>query len=574
MTTVTTPTTPAGIRKYIPILDWLPHYQAAWLRSDLLAGLIAAAVVIPQAMAYATMAGLPVQVGLYVALLPMFVYAILGSSRRLSVSSTSPIAILTGTVLLTMVGPASSPSDYIVPAATLAFLVGLFLLLASLLRLGFLADFISKPVLTGFLAGIGVVIITSQLGKVLGITVPSGPTLRTLGLVITSLNQINWPTALLSTATLAILIFLPRLVPGLPAALVAVAFGIALSAFFNLSALGITLVGEVPSGLPSFSPPDLSLVGSLWLPAIGIALLAFTESSAMARSFRKFGEPVPDANQELIALGMANIAGGLFQAFPASGGESQTAVNANAGAKTQVAALVTAGIVVLILLFLSPLISLMPEATLGAMLLVAGAGLIDVDKFRDMAQIRRTELIWALVAFAGVIVLGVLEGILIAILFSLLSLLGQVESPPVYALTRKPGTQVFRPLGDHPDDEIITGLLITRTEGRLFFANASGVVDKLWGLVHQASPKPQVMILDCDAIPDIEYTAITALIEFEEQLHNAGILLWLANLNPDVLPLVKRGPLGKKLSSEQIYPDLELAVAAYLQRNEPEESNE
>lgn len=447
---------PGGIKKHIPILNWLPHYQVAWLRFDVVAGLIAAAVVLPQAMAYATIAGLPVQVGLYVALVPMFIYTLLGGSRRLSVSSTSALAILTASALFTTVGSANNPDDYITPAVTLALLVGLFLVLASLLRLGFLADFISLPVLTGFKAGIGVVILVGQLGKVLGLTMPSGMSVfETLATLVTDLNQINWPTVVLAAVTLAILIFLPRFVPKIPAALVAVAFGIGLSAFVNLSDMGIALIGDIPKGLPSFSLPDLSLLGSLWLPALGIALMSFTESIAAARAFREKEEPLVDANQELFALGIANIAGGFFQAYPAGGGTSQTAVNTNAGAKTQMAEIVTVGLVVLTLLFLAPLISLMPEATLGTLVLVAAVGLINISEFKDMAEIRRTELIWALLAFAGVIVLGILEGILVAVVITLLTLVAATERPSVYALGRKPDTKDFRSSINHPDNRVV-----------------------------------------------------------------------------------------------------------------------
>ena len=534
------------LAKYLPILGWLPGYQSSWLRSDLVAGLIAAAVVTPQAMAYATIAGLPVQVGLYVALAPMLAYALLGSSRRLSVSSTSALSILTGSALIAAVGTSSAPTDYVTPAITLAFLVGAFLLLASLLRLGFLANFISLPVLTGFKAGIGVVIFVSQLGKVLGLSIPSGlSVLATLRTILTSLDQINWPTVALAIATLAILFFLPRFAREIPAALVTVIFGIALAAFFNLSSLGISSIGEIPTGLPSLSLPDLSLVRSLWLPAMGIALMSFTESTAATRAFREHDEPLADPNRELFALGMANIAGSFFQAYPAGGGTSQTAVNANAGAKTQMAELVTVIVVALILLFLAPLISLMPEATLGALVLVAAAGLVQIDDFRDMAQIRRTELIWALLAFFGVVVLGILEGILVAILISLLTLLIQVDHPPVYALGRKPGSNVFRPLADHPQDETFPGLLIVRTEGRIFFANISRAIDKLWEMVPQHAP--QVLLLDCGAIPDIEYTALKSLAEFEEQLQNAGITLWLAALTPEAWSMVRHSPCGQTL---------------------------
>ena len=564
----TTATT--GIAKYIPILGWLPNYQAGWLRFDLVAGLTAAAVVIPQAMAYATIAGLPIQVGLYVALVPMFIYTLLGTSRPLSVSSTSALSMLTAVALFNAVGPVRDPSDYIVPAATLAFLVGLFLVVAALLRLGFLADFISRPVLTGFKAGIGVVIFVGQLSKVLGLSIPSGSVLQTLLSIVTSLDQINWPTVLLSLVTLAILILLPRFVPRIPAALVAVAAGIAISALLNVSELGIALIGQIPPGLPSFSPPDLSLVSSLWPAASGIALMSFTESIAAARSFRNHGDPMPEANQELFALGLANIGGGFFQAYPAGGGTSQTAVNADAGAKSQISEMVTVGVVVVTLLFLAPVISLMPAATLGALVLVAAAGLINLDQFRAMAQIRREELVWALIAFAGVIVLGTLAGILVAVLISILTLIAQANRPPVYAMGRKPGTDVFRPLGDHPDDEIFPGLLIARTEGRLFFANVSSVIDKLWPLVNKVAP--QVLVLDCDAIPDIEYTALMSLTEFEEQLSEAGVSLWLAALNVTPLHVVERAPLGATLGHERMYLNLEQAVEAYMQRSDQESS--
>ena len=556
---------PTGIAKYVPILGWLPHYQVGWLRFDVVAGLTAASVVIPQAMAYATIAGLPIQVGLYVALTPMLIYVLLGTSRPLSVSSTSSLSLLTASALLNAVGPTSNPTDYMAPAATLAFLVGLFLVAASLLRLGFLADFISFPVLTGFKAGIGVVIFVGQLSKVLGLSIPSGSVLHTLTAIFTSLGQINWPTVMLSLVTLAILLILPRFAPRIPAALVAVAVGIGAAALLNVSQLGIAQIGQIPPGLPSLVLPDLSLAGALWLSALGIALLSFTESIAMARTFRNRGDPTPETNQELFALGMANLGGSLFQAYPASGGISQTAVNAGAGAKTQVAELVTVAMVVLTLLFLAPIIGLMPESTLGALVLVAAAGLIHLDEFRAMAAIRRRELIWALLAFAGVIILGTLEGILVAVMISMLTLIAQADRPPVYVVGRKPGANVFRPVGDHPADETFPGLLLVRTEGRIFFANVEWLVENLWRLI-QPDP-PQVLVLDCSAVPDIEYTALRALTEFEEQLRAAGVSLWLVALNPTPLHMVERTALGKTLGRERMVFNLEQAVQTHLQRH-------
>jgi SulP family sulfate permease len=551
---------PTGLSKYVPILGWLPSYPREWLRSDLVAGLTAAAVVIPQAMAYASLAGLPVEVGLYTALVPMLVYALLGTSRPLSVSATSTIAMLTATALGAVV-QSSNSYDYVVPAATLAFLVGVFLALAAVLRLGFIANFISIPVLAGFKAGIGVVIFVGQLGKVLGVPVSKGPILQQIASILGSLGEVHGLTVVISLITLAILILLPRFSPRLSAPLVAVAFGILASTVLNLGDKGVALVGTIPPGLPSFTAPDLSLVGGLWLSALGIALMSFTESIAAARAFQKHGDREAVANQELLALAMGNIGGGLFQAFPAGGGTSQTAVNDRAGAKTQLAEMVTVGVVVVTLLFLAPLISLMPEATLGALVLVAAAGLIKVGEFRAIAHIRRVELWWSIFAFAGVIILGTLEGILVAVVVSMLDIIYQANHPPVYVVGRKPGTDVFRPLADHPDDETFPGLMMLRTEGRIYFASAPRVREKMRALIKQ--DQPRVLALDCSAVPDIEYTALRLLTDFEEKLSEAGITLWLAALNPEPLRIIERSALGERLGHERMFFNLEQAVEAY-----------
>jgi len=555
-----TENTPTGLGKYIPIAGWLPRYQRAWLRFDLVAGLTAAAVVIPQAMAYAGIAGLPVEVGLYTALVPMLIYVLLGTSRPLSVSSTSTISLLTATALAP-VAQGGDPASYLVAASTLAFLVGVFLLLAGLLRLGFLANFISLPVLTGFKAGIGLVILVGQLGKVLGMPLEKGPVFQTILQIVRNLDQIHWPTFVLSLGTLAILVFLPRLTKRLPAPLVAVAVGILASALLNLGARGIALVGEIPAGLPSFSLPDLALVSALWPGALGIALMAFVESIASARAFALHDDPPVDADQELLALGGANLGAGFFQAYPAGGGTSQTAVNDQAGARSQLAEGVTAGVVVVTLLFLAPLIGLMPQATLGALVLVAAAGLIKMDEFQAIGRIRTHELAWAILTFAGVVILGTLEGILVAVLVSMLDIIVQANHPPVYVVGRKPGTDVFRPLRDYPGDETFPGLLMVRTEGRIYFGNAPRVREKALAFIQREQPK--VIVIDSSAVPDIEYTALKHLIDLEERLREAGIALWLAALNPEVLRVVQRSALGETLGHERMFFNLEQAVEAY-----------
>jgi len=563
---------PGGLARFLPIAGWLPGYPSKWLRFDLMAGLTTAAVVIPQAMAYAAIAGLPVQIGLYTALVPMLAYALLGASRTLSVSTTSTIAMLTATALTT-VAQSGNPLHYVVPAATLAVLTGVFLLLAAVLRLGFLANFISLPVLTGFKAGVGVLILVGQLGKVLGIPVPKGPFFPTILALGRGLGEIHWLTLIVALGTLAILLFLPRLTSRLPAPLVAVAAAILASALFQLGERGMALVGPVPPGLPAFELPDLSLVRGLWPGALGIALMSFTESIAAARTFAKHGDPPCDPNQELLALGTANLGGSFFQAMPAGGGTSQTAVNSKARARTQLAAIATAGVVIITLLFLAPVVSLMPQATLGALVLVAAAGLIKVQEFRAIASIRRIEFWWAISAFAGVVLLGTLEGILLAVVISVLSLFYEANHPPVYALGRKPGTDVFRPLSpEHSDDETFPGLLMVRTEGRLHFASAPRAGDQLRQLLRPASP--QVLVADLSAVPDIEYTALRMLAELEEELREQGISLWLAALNPEPLAVIQRSSLGKILGRERMFFNLEQAVEAYQERQKEEEPSQ
>jgi sulfate permease, SulP family len=542
----------------IPALTWLRQYPGQWLRADVTAGLIAAAVVIPKAMAFATIAGLPVQVGLYTAFVPMVVYALLGTSRPLSVSTTTTIAILAAASLGEAV-PSGGAAELAIAGATLAMLVGAMLLLASLLRLGFVANFISDPVLAGFKAGIGLVIVVDQIPKLFGFHIEKVGFFRDILAMLQHLPQTSAATLVLALATLVLIFGLERFAPRLPAPLIAVAVGIAASALLGLPDAGVATVGSIPRGLPGLVWPQLDLLAVLWPGAAGIALMSFTETIAAARAFAKPGEPRPMPNQELLALGVANLAGGLFGAMPAGGGTTQTAVNRRAGARSQMAELVTAAAAVATLLLFAPLIAWMPHAVLAAVVVAYSVELISPAEFRVIARVRRTEVYWALIAFVGVALLGTLKGILVAVIASLFALGQQTYDPPVYALGRKRGTYVFRPLSEkHPDDETWPGLLILRAEGRVFFANAQRIGDKMWPLIEQA--KPSVILLDCSAIFDIEYTALKMLGEAEERLRRDGIMLWLAALNPDVLTVVKRSKLGETLGRARMFFNRQTAV--------------
>lgn len=545
----------------IPAIGWLREYRGDWLRADVMAGLIAAAVVIPKAMAYGTIAGLPVQIGLYTVLAPMIVYALLGTSRPLSVSTTTTIAILTAAEL----GEVASGGDaaqLAAASATLAILVGAMLALASVLRLGFVANFISDPVLVGFKSAIGVVIVVDQIPKLFGFHIAKAGFFRDIVSIVGYLPQTSMLTLTLSVAIIVLLVGFEHFLPRLPAPLIAIAVGIAASALLALPQAGVETVGSVPRELPGLVLPQLDLVATMWPGAAGIALMSFTESIAAARAFANPDEPRPVANQELLAVGLANVAGGFIGAMPAGGGTSQTAVNRAAGARTQVAELVTAAAALATLLLFAPVIALMPNAVLAAVVVVYSIGLIEPADFREIARVRATEFYWALIAFAGVVLLGTLKGIVVAVVASLLALAHQAYDPPVYALGRKRGTDVFRrPSPEHPDDESWPGLLIVRIEGRAFFANAQSIGEKIWQLVQR--DRPSVVLIDCAAMIDIEFTALKMLNEAEENLRRNGMALWLAALNPEVLARVQRAAIGERLGRERMFFNVRAAVEKY-----------
>jgi high affinity sulfate transporter 1 len=548
------------LRQHV-IPEWLIKYDKEWLRPDIVAGLTAGAVVIPKAMAYATIAGLPVQVGLYTAFLPMVIYAFLGTSRPLSVSTTTTLAILTAAELGGAI-PTGDATGLLKASMMLTLLVGGFLALASLLRMGFIANFISEPVLVGFKAGIGVVIVLDQLPKILGIHFARGTFLQNGLSAIRGIPHTSPGTLIVGLAMLALLIGLEKFLPRAPAPLIAVAAGIIASVLFKLPLHGVELVGRVPSGLPPVAMPDFSLAARLWPGALGIALMSFTETIAAGRAFTKAGETAPQANRELLATGLANIGGAFFGSMAAGGGTTQTAVNRQAGACTQVSELVTAAMSMVTMLFLSPLIGLMPHATLAAVVIVYSVGLVKPQEFRDILRIRRTEFIWAVTAFAGVMLMGTLKGIVVAIIVSMVMLAYQASDPPVYVMKRRRGTNIFRPASrEHAEDETFPGLLLLRLDGRFFFANAEHIGQKLKVLVEGV--KPTVIALDLSGVPDLEYTALKMLTEAAKRQRQNGVSVWLVGLNPQVLNMVQRSPLGEMLGRDGLQFNLETAVAKY-----------
>ena len=535
--------------------------RALTLRFDVVAGLTAAAVVLPKAMAYATVAGLPVAVGLYTAFIPMIAYALLGSSRVLSVSSTATLAILTGAQLGLAV-PDGDPAKLVTATATLAGLVGVMLLLARLMRLGFVANFISTPVLTGFKAGIGLVIVLDQVPKLLGIHIAKQGFFLDLLSVVQHIPDTSLITLAVAAATLLVLIGMERLLPHSPAPLVAVGGGIAAAWFLGLEARGVSTVGLIPPGLPSFTLPDLALVEQLVPGALGIALMSFTESIAAGRAFARPDDPPIDANRELVATGAANLGGALLGAMPAGGGTSQTAVVRATGGRSQKASLVTAGAAAAVMLLLAPVLGFLPQATLAAVVIVYSVGLIQPVEFLAIRRVRTMEFRWAIAAALGVLVFGTLQGIVVAIILSLVGLASQAAYPRVHVIGRKRGADVLRPVSpEHPDDETLPGLLIVRPEGRLFFVNAQYVTDQIEALVKQHTPR--VLALDMSRVFDLEYSALQSLMEYEKRATERGVIVWLVGLNPGVLEVARHAGLDERLGRERMLFNARAAIERY-----------
>jgi len=463
--------------------------------------------------------------------------------------------------------PDSDPEKLISAVATLTALVGILLLLAALLRLGFVANFISTPVLTGFKAGIGLVIVLDQLPKLFGIHITKHGFFQDLLSVLHHLPETSLITLVLAVVTLVVLIGMERLWPHSPAPLVAVGGGIAASWLFGLNAQGVSIVGLIPQGFPSLTMPDLSLIEQLLPGAFGIALMSFTETIAAGRAFVNSAEPPINANRELIATGAANLGGALFGAMPAGGGTSQTAVVRFAGGLSQKASLVTASIAATTMLLLAPVLGLLPHSTLAAVVIVYSASLIQPAEFLAIKNVRTMEFRWAIVACLGVLIFGTLRGIVVAVIVSVIGLASQTAHPRVHVIGRKRGADVLRPLtAEQPDDETFDGLLIVRPEGRIFFVNAQQIAEQVRVLVNQYQPR--VLVIDMSRVPDLEYSALQMLMEREKRATERGATMWLAGLNPGVLEVVRLSGLADRLGRERMLFNARTAIERYqaLQR--------
>lgn len=555
-----------------PGLHQFRHYQRGWLRGDVLAGVTVAAYLVPQVMAYATVAGLPAVAGLWAALVPLAVYAVLGSSRQLSVGPESTTALMTATALAPLV--AGDPARYAALAAVLAVLVGGICLLGGLMRLGFLADLLSRPVLVGYMTGVAVIMIGGQLGKITGVAVEGNEFVHQVTSFVAGLDGVHGPTAALALTVLVMLLAIGRVAPKFPGALVAVLAATVAVMIFALEARGIRVVGEIPVGLPTPSVPVLPAADllALLIPAVGIAVVAFSDNALTGRAFAaRKGESI-DANAELRALGICNVATGLTHGFPVSSSGSRTALGDAVGSRTQVYSLVALASVIAVIFLGRGLLQNFPTAALGALVVYAALRLIDIAEFRRLGRFRRSELLLAVATTAAVLGFGVLYGVLVAIALSILDLLRRVARPHDSVLGLAPGVAGMHDLDDYPDARPVPGLVVYRYDAPLFFANAEDFRQRALEAVAENPEGTQPVewfVLNAEANVEVDLTAVDALDQLRRDLESRGIVFAMARVKQELRDLLDAAGLVEKIGADRLFMTLPTAVAAFHNRATP-----
>ncbi|MET9899650.1 solute carrier family 26 protein [Streptomyces sp. NPDC006446] len=545
----------------VPGLAVLRGYRRNWLRGDLLAGVTVAAYLVPQVMAYASVAGLPPVVGLWAILPAIVLYALLGSSRLLSVGPESTTALMTATV----VGPLADgdPARYAVLASGLAVAVGLMCLVAWVARLGFVADLLSRPVLIGYLAGVALIMMVDQLTKLTGVPTDGSGFFPKLASFFENLDEIQPTTVTFSAVTLVFLYLATRFRWSVPGPLLALALGTAVVAAFDLQDHGLAVIGEIPAGLPRPDFPALDTLPELLLPAVGVLLVGYTDFILTARAFTTDDSGPLDANQELLALGAVNLGAGTFQGFPVSSSASRTALAQSTGAHTQAYGLVAGVSVLAVLLFLSPLLTNTPMAVLGALVVYAAIRMIDLAGFRRLASFRRRELLLALGCLVGVLALDILYGVLVAVGLSVAELLSRVARPHDAVQGLVPGMAGMHDVDDFPDAKVIPGLLVYRYDSPLFFANAEDFRRSALGAVAEQEVPVRWFVLNAEANVEVDITALDSLDELRQELDRRGIEFAMARVKQDLRDDLDAYGLSASVGEDRIFPTLPTAVAAY-----------
>jgi high affinity sulfate transporter 1 len=562
---------PSAVSRFIPILQWALQYKRPWFRPDLIAGLTVAALVVPKSLGYAGIAGVPIQYGLYAAAAGAILYAIFGTSRQSAVGPSSALAAVAASAVIT--AGVSSDDDKVALVAAITMLTGFFFLLLALFKMGWISQFLSKAVITGFLFGSAIEVVIGELPKITGTTIEDGNSWQKLFSWLGGLPDTDGLALLVGVLSLVLIFGLRFVAPKVPGALVLVVVGIAASALFGLGDLGLALVGDVPRGLPSVAIPNLEFVIE-YLPvissaALGLLLIGFSQSAGDARAFGTKHKYRVDINQETVAQGIANVGSGLVQGIPVSTSLSSSSLNDTSGAKTPVASLTTGALIILTLLLLAPLFSDLPKAVLSALIIEAVVmGMMDVSEMRRLYHVKRVDFWIAVAAIFGVLGAGVLAGVLIGVVLSIGWLVYISASPNMPVLGRKQGTQVFRSIDEYPDDETYPGLLVLRFDAGLFFASTGAFGDRLNELAQQADPPLHTVVIDFEGINYIDAQGADKMAEMLDLAKGHDIELRLTRVKPRVKTILERDGVIDQLGEDHIYGNVYEAVADQIPNTE------
>ena len=566
---MSTPTPPLnGIARFVPGLALIKGINPALLRTEFVVAITVIAVLVPSAMAYGDLAGVTPVAGLYVALGAMVMYALFGSSRQVVMGPEATSAIMTAAAVAPLAG--GDPVRYASLAAMTAILVGVIAILARAARLGFITDFLSKPILVGYILGATLIVIGSQLGKMFGIKLESDKFFQQVLELIGRLDEAHLLTVALGVVCLSALLIIRRVNRALPGPLIVVVGAIIASVAFDLPARGVAIVGAVPAGLPQLAIPVVSFwdILSLLPSALALTILIYADEILTARVFAaKHGQKV-DANQEFVALGMANIGAGLLTGFPAALSASRTAVSDQMGGKTQWVGLIAAALTVIFLLFLTPLLEPLPTVALGAIIIVASLGLIDLAAFRFLRQVESAEFWLAVVTALGVLTIGVLQGILVAVVLSLVNVLFHISRPHDALLDEMDATggTVYRGVADKDTALTEPGLIVYRFDAPLVFANAAYFTERMEELVANAGVGLKCVIFDVEAVSNFDSTAAEALETLDANLERLGVELWIARANQPLRHLLETTGLTTRLGKDNVFVSVRAAVTAYHER--------
>ncbi len=562
MSNETSSTDPKNLlHRYLPILTWLPKYKPSWLRHDLIAGLTIWAVLVPEAMAYAGIAGVPPIMGLYTLPLPLFFYAIFGTSRTLVVGADSAACLISASAVGALA--ACGAAEYLALTTAMAIAVGVFLIVFGTLRMGWIADFISIPVMAGFLEGVVLVTIIGQVPKLFGIGGGGGNFFEKLLAIIQGLPDTNLTTMALGFGSIVLIVAIGRHVSKLPAALTTIIISIVAVSALDLATKGVDVVGTLSTGLPPISLPDASLIDYMAVipGAMAIVLLGYIETTGAAS--KEDGRIDPD--QELVALGTANLGAGLSSGFVVAGSLSKTSVAMGAGGKTQISHVVSAILAILTLLVLMPLFANLPEATLAAIVIVAMVGLDQTAKLKKAMKFSRTEFALGLVCFIGVLTLGVLEGVGLGVALSLLVLIKKACRPGTAVLGRVPGERTYyRDVRRRPDAETMPGLLIFRFDARLIFFNCNFFASEVKRNIAKAREPVKTVLIDAEAMNDIDITGADCLIKLNTELNRKNIVMFLTHVRDPLRDKMHRMGVVDAIGSGHIYETTRDGVDAFV----------